>query len=82
MASEMDVEQRETINNVMILLTDPEGTPLGAPMYLPQNAGPQQLQQMVNKLLNNVSFWKSSVFLPVPISLSTFKFRGKVTFCS
>lgn len=49
-------EQRETSNKVMCLLTDPEGTPLGVPMYLPQIAGPQQLQQMVNQLLNNVSF--------------------------
>ncbi|KAJ0038289.1 hypothetical protein Pint_23960 [Pistacia integerrima] len=48
----MEVETEMT-NNVMCLLTDPEGTPLGAPMYLPQNAGPQQLQQIVNKLLNN-----------------------------
>ncbi|XP_042488770.1 notchless protein homolog [Macadamia integrifolia] len=45
--------QEEMTNNVMCLLTDPEGTPLGAPMYLPQNAGPLQLQQIVNKLLNN-----------------------------
>ena len=76
MATEMDVEQRETINNVMILLTDPEGTPLGAPMYLPQNAGPQQLQQMVNKLLSNVSFGKSYVFFCLPIKLLTIEFRG------
>lgn len=50
----------EMTNNVMCLLTDPEGNPLGAPMYLPQNAGPQQLQQIVKKLLNNVStsLWK------------------------
>lgn len=55
---EVEGEQRETMtsNKVMCLLTDPEGTHLGAPMYLPQDAGPQQLQQMVNKLLNNVSF--------------------------
>ncbi len=54
---EVEEEQREmTTNKVMCLFTDPEGTPLGAPMYLPQNAGPQELQQMVNKLLNNVSF--------------------------
>jgi hypothetical protein len=47
----------EAVNNVMCQFTDPEGTPLGAPLYLPQNAGPQQLQQIVNKLLNNVSFY-------------------------
>ncbi|KAL5719720.1 Notchless protein 1 [Ranunculus cassubicifolius] len=40
-------------NNVMCLLTDPEGTPLGAPMSLPQVIGPIQLQEIVNKLLNN-----------------------------
>lgn len=50
----MEVET-EITNNVMCLLTDPEGTPLGASMYLPQIAGPQQLQQIVNKLLNNVN---------------------------
>lgn len=53
--TETMVEKREIINNVMCLLTDPEGTPLGSPMYLPQNAGPQQLNQIVNKLLSNVS---------------------------
>ncbi|GFZ21674.1 transmembrane protein, putative [Actinidia rufa] len=46
-------EERELNNNVMSQLTDPVGTPLGPPMYLPQNAGPKELQQMVNKLLNN-----------------------------
>ncbi|KHN00752.1 Notchless protein like [Glycine soja] len=51
--TETMVEKREIINNVMCLLTDPDGTPLGAPMYLPQNAGPQHLIQIVNKLLNN-----------------------------
>ncbi|RYQ81662.1 hypothetical protein Ahy_B10g100289 [Arachis hypogaea] len=48
-------EKRDTttINNVMCLLTHPDGAPLGAPMYLPQNAGPQQLQLIVNKILDN-----------------------------
>ncbi|XP_077250892.1 WD-40 repeat family protein / notchless protein [Tasmannia lanceolata] len=49
----MEVEEQTGINNVMCLLTDPEGEPLGAPMYLPQNAGPPQLHEVVNKLLNN-----------------------------
>ncbi|CAL9049333.1 notchless protein homolog [Musa acuminata AAA Group] len=40
-------------NTVMCLLTDPEGEPLGAPLYLPQNSGPPQLQEIVNKLLKN-----------------------------
>ncbi|KAG6606887.1 hypothetical protein SDJN03_00229, partial [Cucurbita argyrosperma subsp. sororia] len=53
MATKMDVEHKEAISNVMIL-TDPEGAPLGAPIDLPQNAGPQQLRQMVNKLLNKM----------------------------
>lgn len=70
MAMEMDVEHKEAISNVMILLTDPEGTPLGAPIDLPHNAGLQQLQQMVNKLLNNVSFGKSYLLLfPLPTML-------------
>ncbi|BAT95876.1 hypothetical protein VIGAN_08270000 [Vigna angularis var. angularis] len=51
--TETMVEKREIINNVMCLLTDPNGTPLGSPMYLPQNAGPQHLNQIVNKLQNN-----------------------------
>ncbi|KAI7725242.1 hypothetical protein M8C21_014638 [Ambrosia artemisiifolia] len=50
----MEVEgSREVNNNVMCQLSDPEGTPLGASMYLPQTVGPKELQQMVNKLLNN-----------------------------
>lgn len=52
---EVEAEQRD-VNNVMSQLVDPEGTTLGPPMYLPQDVGPQQLQQMVNKLLNNVRF--------------------------
>lgn len=40
-------------NSVMCQLTDPEGNPLGAPLYLPQTAGPPQLQQLVNGLLKN-----------------------------
>ncbi|KAJ0682879.1 hypothetical protein HanPI659440_Chr16g0652251 [Helianthus annuus] len=55
----MEVEageaSRELTNNVMCPLSDPEGTPLGASMYLPQSVGPKELQQMVNKLLNNSS---------------------------
>lgn len=55
------VEKREIINNVMCLLMDPDGTPLGASMYLPQNVGPQHLNQIVNKLLNNVNYPLSSI---------------------
>ncbi|KAK9125275.1 hypothetical protein Scep_014121 [Stephania cephalantha] len=52
----MEVEARPesmNTNTVMCLLTDPEGTPLGSSMYIPQTAGPLQLQELVNKLLNN-----------------------------
>ncbi|KAB1224851.1 hypothetical protein CJ030_MR1G013947 [Morella rubra] len=80
---EVEEEQRETTTNkVMCLLTDPEGTPLGAPVYLPQNAGPQQLQQMVNKLLNNeeklpYAFYVSDQELLVP--LGTYLEKNKVS---
>lgn len=53
MEVEVAEESRELTNNVMCQLADPEGTPLGASMYLPQSVGPKELQQMVNKLLNN-----------------------------
>lgn len=49
------MEQRTVVNNVMCLLTHQDGAPLGAPMYLPQNIGPQQLQLIVNQLLQNVT---------------------------
>ncbi|GAU46430.1 hypothetical protein TSUD_402080 [Trifolium subterraneum] len=60
-------------NNVLCLLTNPDGSPLGAPMYLPQNAAPQHLQQIVNKLLNNeeklpYSFYISDQELLVPLA--------------
>lgn len=42
-----------TNSNVICRLTDPEGNPLGDAIYLPQNAGPAQLQQLVNTLLQN-----------------------------
>ncbi|XP_019175867.1 PREDICTED: notchless protein homolog [Ipomoea nil] len=58
MSEAMDVEApvplpRDSTNSVMCRLTDPEGTPLGTPMYLPEIAGPKELNQMVNKLLSN-----------------------------
>lgn len=40
-------------SNVLCLLTDPEGQPLGSPIYLPHNAATPLLQDIVNKLLNN-----------------------------
>lgn len=52
---ERDMRSNSNSNNsVICLLTNPEGEPLGAPLYLPQNSGPPQLQEIVNKLLNNV----------------------------
>ena len=54
---EMEIEEQgETGKNVMCQLKDPEGNDLGHPLYLPQDAAPKELQQIVNKLLNNVSF--------------------------
>lgn len=50
----MEVE-REQSHRVICQLTDAEATPLGAPMFLPESAGPKELQQLVNKLLNNVN---------------------------
>ncbi|KAK9913047.1 hypothetical protein M0R45_036873 [Rubus argutus] len=47
------MEDEAAGKNVMCLLTDPEDNPLGKAMYLPQNTGPQHLQQIVNQLLNN-----------------------------
>ncbi|KAG8389225.1 hypothetical protein BUALT_Bualt02G0206700 [Buddleja alternifolia] len=46
-------DERELTNRVICQLTDSEGTPLGAPIFLPESAGPKELQQLVNKLLNN-----------------------------
>lgn len=54
-AGEMQGSETSSGNNVMCLLTDPEGEPLGSSLYLPQNVGPPQLQEIVNKLLSNVS---------------------------
>ncbi|KAF2293408.1 hypothetical protein GH714_001467 [Hevea brasiliensis] len=72
----------ETVNNVMCQLTDREGTALEAPLYLPQDAGPQQLQQIVNELLRNeeklpYSFYISDQELLVP--LETYLQKNKVS---
>jgi hypothetical protein len=40
--------------SVMCQLVSPEGDHLDAPLYLPQNVGPPQLQEIVNHLLHNV----------------------------
>ncbi|CAH8312831.1 unnamed protein product [Eruca vesicaria subsp. sativa] len=39
--------------SVICLLTDAEETPLGSAMYIPRNAGPLQLTNLVNTFLNN-----------------------------
>ncbi|KNA23871.1 hypothetical protein SOVF_021080 [Spinacia oleracea] len=54
----MEVEGDTEMENgnsvsVMCQLADPEGNPLGTAMFLPQNAGPKELQQIVNTLLSN-----------------------------
>eukprot|EP00250_Pteridium_aquilinum_P001867 c12073_g1_i1 orf=324-1751(-) len=41
------------VNNIICLLSDPEGKPLGNPLDLPQNVGPAELYTLVNSLLNN-----------------------------
>ncbi|KAB2017659.1 hypothetical protein ES319_D08G177700v1 [Gossypium barbadense] len=69
---EVETEQGETGKSVMCVLTDPEGTTLGGTMYLPQNVGPIQLQQIVNTLLKNeeklpYAFYISNQELLVPL---------------
>ncbi|KAF0894808.1 hypothetical protein E2562_003692 [Oryza meyeriana var. granulata] len=41
-------------SSVMCQLVSPEGDHLGAALYLPQNVGPPQLQEIVNHLLQNI----------------------------
>jgi hypothetical protein len=54
--------QREVTNSsVMCELMDAEGAALAPPLYLPQNAGPKELTQMVNKILSNVSITINSI---------------------
>ncbi|CAN4078368.1 unnamed protein product [Withania somnifera] len=53
----MEVEaagEREATKKVICELADPEGNPLGAALYLPENAGPKELNQVVNKLLSKL----------------------------
>lgn len=52
---EGEEDEQENTNTVMCLFTDPEGNPLRNPMFIPQNAGPLQLQEIVNMLLDNVT---------------------------
>lgn len=55
--TEMRMEQQfpphAPVNNIICLMTDPDGNALGGPVDLPQDAGPLQLQSLVNALLNN-----------------------------
>ncbi|OVA19203.1 G-protein [Macleaya cordata] len=77
----MDVEGMNN-TNVMCLLTDPEGTQLGAPMYLPQNAGPRQLQEIVNKLLNNEEKFPYSFYISdqeLVVQLGSYLEKNKVS---
>ncbi|PON97906.1 Guanine nucleotide-binding protein, beta subunit [Trema orientale] len=58
--------------SMLCLLKDPNVTPLGKPMFLPQTAGPQHLQHIINQLLNNeemlpYAFYISDVELVVPL---------------
>lgn len=48
--------------SVMCQLLSPEGDPLGAALYLPQNVGPPQLQEIVNQLLHNVLLYSLFFF--------------------
>ncbi|KAJ7561049.1 hypothetical protein O6H91_03G011900 [Diphasiastrum complanatum] len=41
------------VNNIISVLADPEGRPLGSQLDLPQNAGPRELQTLINTLLHN-----------------------------
>lgn len=57
--------------SVMCLLEDPQGNPLESPMFLPLTFGPQHLLQVVNQLLNNVSFMHIFFFSFVVLMLKT-----------
>lgn len=46
-------------NNIICSLADPEGRSLGAPLDLPQDAGPKELYLLINTLLQNVSYGTS-----------------------
>ncbi|OAY85411.1 Notchless protein [Ananas comosus] len=85
----MEEEEREmrssSNNSVICLLSNPEGEPLGAPLYLPQNSGPPQLQEIVNKLLNNdeklpYAFYISDQELVVELGSYLQKNKGKFFF--
>lgn len=75
-------QQREVNNSVMCQLSDPEGTPLGPPLYLPQSAGPKELTQMVNKLLNNEEKYPYAFYISdqeLLVELGSYLTKNKVS---
>ena len=42
------------VNSVICQLADPEGNTLGSQLDLPQDAGPKELDTLINTLLQNV----------------------------
>jgi hypothetical protein len=44
-------------NNIICSLADAEGRVLGPPLDLPQDAGPKELQLLLNTILQTVSFF-------------------------
>jgi hypothetical protein len=54
--------------SVMCQLLSPEGDPLGAALYLPQNVGTPQLQEIVNQLLHNVLLYSNLFSFPLFLS--------------
>ncbi|KAL2642599.1 hypothetical protein R1flu_010186 [Riccia fluitans] len=49
----MDVDMEGPKNNIISMLTDPEGRNLGTTFDLPQAAGPKELHALVNAVLKN-----------------------------
>lgn len=74
-----EVEAEAPVQNVLCLLKDADGTPLGCPIFLPQTSGPQHLQEIVNQLLNNVCIRFTPQFNSIPFSNTqlAFKFVNK-----
>ncbi|KAK8925982.1 hypothetical protein KSP39_PZI018655 [Platanthera zijinensis] len=69
-------------NSVMCLLTNPEGVRLGGSLYLPQNIGPPQLQDIVNKLLQNEERLPYAFYISdeeLVVQLGTYLQTNKVT---
>lgn len=64
----MDVVMANPTNNIISVLTDPEGRNLGTTFDLPQDAGPKELHALVNAVLQNVGdefvFLSSRTFFP------------------